>query len=50
MNSEINDLTELAYDGGEALTTHPGRRDLIPGSRNRPTRWAAARSPTVRSG
>ncbi len=23
MNSEINDLTELAYDGGEALTSTP---------------------------
>ena len=23
MNPEINDLTELAYDGGEALTTTP---------------------------
>jgi ribonuclease Z len=23
MNYEINDLTELAYDGGEALTTTP---------------------------
>ena len=50
MANEINELTELAYDGsGDAADDHPGGRDAGAGrtptcSCPGPSRWAPTRS------